>query len=240
MTYRTRNIAIAVGLAVLAMVLTLLYTLNYRSSVQSAQATVQVYVAKHNIPTGTSGTDLVKSHDLTTASVPRHAVVPGAISSPNQVANLVVTQPLYAGEQVTLRRFADTSAEGIAGQLRGSMRAVQVAGDANQLLAGTLQTGDHIDVVANLQTGTSTNVHVTRIVLRNVVVLSAPDMSTLPTTGSTTEMSAILAVSDTQVQRLFFVLKNADWTLELRPAADATDSPERLDGLGSILTAGVK
>jgi len=242
MTYRTRNIAIAVGLALLAMVLTLAYTLNYRHSVQQSQASVTVYVAKSNIAAGTSGSDLAKGHDLTTASVARHDVVPGAISSPGQLANLVVTQPLYAGEQVTLRRFADTSAEGVAGQIRGNMRAVQVAGDSNQLLVGTLQTGAHVDLVANLQTGTNSNQHVTRIVLRNILVLQAASTSALPAsaTSSSGQSSVILEVSDTQVQRLFYVLKNADWTLELRPAADATDSPERVDGIGSILTAGVK
>ena len=45
----------------------------------------------------------------------------------------------------------------------------------------------------------------------------------------------ILAVSDTQVQRLFFVLKNADWTLELRPVVNAADSRERVDTINSVL-----
>jgi hypothetical protein len=40
------------------------------------------------------------------------------------------------------------------------------------------------------------------------------------------------------VQRLYFVMKNADWTLELRPAVDASDSSERLDTLQSVLTSG--
>jgi hypothetical protein len=48
----------------------------------------------------------------------------------------------------------------------------------------------------------------------------------------------IVAVTDTQVQRLYFVMKNADWTLELRPAVDAADSPERLDSLQSVLESG--
>ena len=55
MTYRTRNIAIAVGLALVAMLLTLVYVTSYRRSVQHAQATVNVYVAAHDIPAGTAG-----------------------------------------------------------------------------------------------------------------------------------------------------------------------------------------
>src|SRR5258708_6141609 len=141
MTYRLRNVAIAFGLALVAMLLTLFYVINYRRSVQHQQATVQVYVAAHNILPGTPGANLAHGA-LKSVSVTRTSVVPGAISSPAEVSSLVLTQPLYAGEQVTLRRFTDVKAEGIVGQLKGTMRAVQVAGDPNQLLSGTLKAGD--------------------------------------------------------------------------------------------------
>ena len=150
MTYRIRNVAIAIGLALVAMLLTLFYVVNYRRSVQHGQATVQVYVAARNIPAGTAGTDIAHGNALKTTSIPRRSVVPGAISDPNQVASLVLTQPLYEGEQVTLRRFSDVKAEGVIGQLKGNQRAIQVPGDATQLLAGTLKDGDHVDLVANL------------------------------------------------------------------------------------------
>jgi len=38
--------------------------------------------------------------------------------------------------------------------------------------------------------------------------------------------------------RLFYVMKNAEWTLELRPPVDATDGPARLDTLQSVLESG--
>jgi Flp pilus assembly protein CpaB len=236
MTYRIRNVAIAIGLALVAMLLTLFYVVNYRRSVQHGQATVQVYIAARNIQPGTPGGDIAHGGALKPVSVPRRNVVPGAISDPNQVASLVLSQPLYVGEQVTLRRFSDIHTEGIIGQLKGNLRAVQVPGDPNQLLAGTLKAGDHVDVVANLSLNSESNTHATRIVLRDLTVLQPPS-STL--TGSATQQtSAILAVSDTQVQRLYYVMKNADWTLELRPAVDASDSAERLDTLQSVLSSG--
>jgi Flp pilus assembly protein CpaB len=215
------------------MLLTFVYVANYRQSVQHAQATVQVYVAARNIAPGTSGADLVNTGAMKVVSVPRHAVVPGAMSSTTEIGSLVVSQPLYAGEQVTLRRFSDLSAEGIVGQIKGNMRAIQIPGDPNQLLVGTLHAGDHVDVVANLQTGTTTNTHADRIVLRDLSVLSAGAAPGVPTTNVSS--SVILAVSDTQVQRLFYVLKNADWTLELRPAVNSTDSPDRVDSLTTLL-----
>jgi Flp pilus assembly protein CpaB len=242
MTYRIRNVAVAIGLALMAMLLTLLYVVNYRRSVQHGQATVNVYVASKNIPAGTAGS-AIAHRDLHTTSVPRRSVVPGAISDPSQISSLVLSQQLYAGEQVTLRRFSDVKAEGIVGQLKGTMRAVQVPGDPNQLLAGTLKTGDHVDVVANLTlpdngTSSSATPHATRIVLRDLTVLQAPPAVSLTSSAANQQTSAILAVTDTQVQRLYFVMKNADWMLELRPAVDSSDSAERLDTIQSVLTSG--
>jgi Flp pilus assembly protein CpaB len=237
MTYRTRNIAIAVGLALMAMLLTLVYVTSYRNSVQHAQATVNVYVAAHDIPAGTAGSDLAGSGAFRTIAVPRHDVVPGAISNPSQIANLVVAEPLYAGDQVTVKRFADVHAEGIRGQIKGTMRAVQVPGDVNQLLAGTLQDGDHVDLVANLRNDPSVQQPETKIVLRDLTVLQAPSQTAVVSAG-TAGVSAILAVSDTQVQKLFYVLKNADWTFELRPALGATDGPARIESGSTILHGG--
>jgi Flp pilus assembly protein CpaB len=245
MTYRLRNVAIAVGLAFVAMLLTLFYVTNYRRSVQHQQATVQVYVAARNITPGTSGSALAHNGALKSVSVTRSSVVPGAISNPSEVANLVLTQPLFAGEQVTLRRFTDVQAEGIVGQLKGPMRAVQLAGDPNQLLAGTLKAGDHVDLVANitLDSNGSTNtttVHATRIVLRDIPVLQTNGPSSSSSAPIAQQNSVILEVSDTQVQRLFFVEKNDDWTLELRPAIDAADSPDRIDTVLTVVGTGVR
>jgi Flp pilus assembly protein CpaB len=236
MTYRIRNILIAVGLALIAMMLTLFYVTNYKRSVQKSASSVQVYVAARDIPSGASGADIVKGHELKVETVQRKDVVPGAISNPDQIATLVAGGPIYAGEQMTVRRFNDVAAQGIRSQLKGTMRAVQVSGDPNQLLAGTLQAGDHVDLVANLrlptQSATST---ATRIVLRDLNVLTSPSDQAKLSQSTTGSSSVILAVSDTQVQRLFFVLRNADWTLELRPVVNAADSNERVDTLNTVL-----
>jgi Flp pilus assembly protein CpaB len=234
MTYRIRNILIAVGLALVAMMLTLFYVTNYKRSVQKSAASVQVYVVARDIPGGTSGADIVKGHELKVETVQRKDVVPGAISNPDQIAALVTTGPLYAGEQVTVRRFDDVAAQGIRSQLKGTTRALQVAGDPNQLLAGTLQAGDHVDVVANLRLNSQSSASVTRIVLRDLTVLTAPSETAKLSQASTGAASVILAVTDTQVQRLFFVLRNADWTLELRPVVNAADSGDRTDTLNTI------
>jgi Flp pilus assembly protein CpaB len=241
MTYRIRNILVAVGLALVAMMLTLFYVTNVKRSVQKDASAVSVYVAAHDLQPGTAGAEIVKAHDLRLVQVPRKDVVPGAISSPSQVDGQVLAAPVYQGEQVTLRRFSDVAAQGIRAQLKANMRAVQVAGSPTQLLAGTLQAGDHVDLVANLRLqSNSATATATRIVLRDLLVLTGPSDGGLGKVSSPgTSASVIVEVSDTQVQRLFFVLQNADWTFELRPVVNATDSAERVETVDSVLNEGV-
>ncbi|MGH2972186.1 MAG: Flp pilus assembly protein CpaB [Gaiellaceae bacterium] len=238
MTYRIRNILVAVGLALVAMMLTLFYVTNYKRSVQKSTSGVAVYIAAKDLTAGTPGAEIVKQHELRVETVQQKDVVPGAISSPSDVSGLVLSAPVYAGEQVTLRRFSDAAAQGIRGQLTGTLRAVQIAGDPNQLLAGTLEAGDHVDLVANLRTDSQTSATATKIVLRDLLVLTAPDASGKVSTSGGGSDSAILAVTDTQVQRLFYVMKDADWTLELRPVVGAVDSPDRIDSLSTVLGGG--
>jgi Flp pilus assembly protein CpaB len=243
MTYRARNLFAAIGLAVLAALFVGFYVTNYKRTVEHSQQHVTVYVAARDIPEGTSGADVISKGFLRQEQVLRQSVVPGAISSDKQIERLVAAQPTYAGEQISLTRFSDAAVQGIRGVLRGPLRAVQIAGDPNQTLAGTLRTGDHVDLVANVKVGDSTTTRtISRIVLRNLRVLKAPDAgSGGPRLGSTSggDSSVLLAVTDTQVQKLFLVTKNDDWTLELRPILKATDSPETVETPNTIVDDGL-
>ena len=243
MTYRARNLFAAIGLAVLAALLVGFYVTNYKRSVQHSQQHVSVWVAARDIPEGTSGTDVISGGYLRQEQVLRQSVVPGAISSDKQIQRLVAAQPTYAGEQVSLTRFSDVALQGIRGVLRGPLRAVQVSGDADQTLAGTLRTGDHIDIVANVKVGdASASRSISRIVLRNLRVLrAAGDVSTGVHLSSPTQGGnpVLLAVTDTQVQKLFYVIKNDDWTFELRPVVKATDSPETVETQNTIVDDGL-
>jgi Flp pilus assembly protein CpaB len=148
MTYRIRNISIAIALALVAALLTSFYVTNCQQRCPQERANVPVFVAKIDIPAG-SGADVVRSGMMNKTEIVRRGVVPGAISNPAQLATLVTTEPIYAGEQVTTRRFATPSERGILAQLTGLQRAISIPGDSDQLLAGTLKDGDHIDVVTS-------------------------------------------------------------------------------------------
>jgi Flp pilus assembly protein CpaB len=256
MTYRVRNIVIAVVLAALAALMTSFYVTNYKRHVQQGEKHVQVYVASQDIPAGTAGADAVAM--LKKKSVTQNAVVPGAISKPDEIKKLIAAQRIYAGEQVNVNRFATVSQSGVQGSLKGTLRAYEIAGTANQVLAGILKAGDHVDVVANFRYKTAANgssnftYAATKIVLRNLKVLRAPGAPGTASklgAGLDTKHQIVLAVTDNQSQKLLFATHNSDqaqagggepgWWLELRPNLGPADSPGSIETLETMLRDGL-
>jgi Flp pilus assembly protein CpaB len=226
MTYRVKNIGIAVILAAFAGLLTIFYVTQYKRHVQHGESKVSVLVAARDIPAGTTGAEVVGQHYLSTETVPRRTVVPGAVSSSDQLNNLVVTQQIFSGEQVTTRAFGTPTELGIRAQIRGNERAFQLAGDENALLAGTLKEGDHVDVVADWSSGGNNSSALSKIILRNVLVLQAPQTPTSSShLGSSNDnFSVQLRVTDAQSQKLWWAEQEGKVSLEIRPPADSTDS----------------
>ena len=222
LSYRTRNILVAAALALLAVTLTLVYVSHARSTSASAgTAPVHVLVAARDIPIGTSGRALAGGSWLVTRTFQQSDVPAGAVTSTAQLGSLVAIQPTYRGEQIVARRFGTTQQEGVLSVLHGANRIVQLPGDANQLLAGTLKVGNHVDVVGSIKSPESSQSHFTTIFLRNLLVVTAPQKSS----GVGNDTSLELRVTTAQAQQLFWLQKNADWSLLLRPATSATDKP---------------
>src|SRR5216110_1327925 len=231
MNYRVKNIGIAVALAALAAILTSVYVVNYKRHVQNGEHKVPVYVAAKDIPAGTSGAEVVDQHMLKKVTVPRKAVVAGAISSPDQLSQYIATEDVFEGEQVSTRRFAPPKEQGIRAQIKGTQRAYQLEGDSNQMLAGTLKAGDHVDVVGTwgIKTPSGDDIIVSRVILRNLLVMTAPEASTgsAAVTNPGGGGSVVqLRVTDAQSQKLVWIEKNsadngAGWHLELRPPTNS-------------------
>jgi len=249
MTYQLRNVVVAVALGLLAAVLVTVYVANYRKHVQQGAQNVAVLVASTDIPSGTSGSTIIAGHMLKQLTVPRTALTPGAISSPDQIARLVSTDQIMAGEQISTRRFGNALELGVRAQLKGTQRAIQVAGNPNQVLAGTLRVGDHVDLVANLANETQGQTsHYDRIVIRNLLVLRAPAaIDPKSGLGNSQQVSVMLRMTDSQSPKFYWAVKNADashssdggWALALRPVGTAADAPTVIESFKTVLLDGV-
>jgi Flp pilus assembly protein CpaB len=245
MNYRVKNIGIAVALAALAAILTSVYVVNYKRNVQHGEGKVPVLVAAHDIPAGTAGADIIDQKLLREETVPRKAVVAGAISSPDQLAQYVATQDVYEGEQVSTRRFAPPTEQGIRAQIKGTQRAYELAGDSNALLAGTLKAGDHVDVVGDWSVkaqGQGEDRQVTRVILRNLLVVRPPEGTgtggSKVTAPGSSEDSVQLRLTDSQAKKLLWIDVNGKWQLTLRPPVNALDSSNTIDDTATMFFDG--
>ena len=235
---RLRNLMLPVALAVLAVVLIGIYIVSYRNSVNSGADLVKVLVASRDIPAGTKGSAVASGGLMKTQTVPRRAVVPGSVVSGAPLTSLVSTNPIYKGEQITLRQFGPMTQAGIFAKFSGKQRAVSVLGDPTQLLDGVVSDGDRVDVVATakyrnfgLDRATS------RVVLRNLLVLEAPDGKT--DVASSEDTSATLVMNDRQTQTMAWAMKNTTWFLALRPTKRPRDSKASLETLKTFLGRGL-
>ncbi len=260
MTYRARNIAVAVVLAVVAALLTGFYVTSYKNNVKHSESHVSVLVASKDIPPGTSAADVVSKHMLSPQQVLQGTIVPGAISDTKEIAGKISTQWIYEGEQVSDRRFNPVAQAGVQAELKGNMRAFQIEGDGNQTLAGTLKDRDRVDIVATFnykwvdfhggKSSSSDTLTASRVVLRDIRVLKAPSG---PPAGSKLtgtldqKYPVLLAVTDSQAQKLLFITGNASqsdsrvaaWSLQLRPVVHAADSPDHVARVSTILLDGL-
>jgi len=238
MNYRAKNIGIAVALAALAAILTSVYVVNYKRHVQHGEDSVTVLVAARDIPSGTAGADIIDQKMLKKETVPRKAVVAGAISSPDQLSQYIATQDVFEGEQVSTRRFSPPREQGIRAQIKGTQRAYELEGDAHQLLAGTLKQGDHVDIVGTWETtppgsngGADQKITVSRVVVRDLLVLTPPDPGAGGSAVTASQQTAFaqLRATDSQTQKIIWIQKNsvdngAGWHLALRPPNGSLDS----------------
>jgi Flp pilus assembly protein CpaB len=236
---RLRNLMLPVALAVLAVVLIGIYIVSYRNSVNSGADLVKVLVASRDIPAGTKGSAVASGGYLKTQTVPRRAVVPGSVVSGAPLTSLVSTDPIYKGEQITLRQFSPIAQAGIFAKFSGKQRAVALLGEPTQLLDGTLSDGDHVDVVATAKYTTPPGLQraTSRVVLRNLLVLEAPDGKT--EVSSSEKTSATLVMSDRQAQTMAWAMKNSTWFLALRPTKRPRDSKASLETLKTFLGRGL-
>lgn len=244
--YRLRNTLVAGGLAVVGALLVFLYISTYRKHVQTGANLVTVLVASRDVAAGTDASAVEGS--LKSETVLRRNVVTGAIAHPGDLAGLVTSQPILAGEQVTVRQFSPLRAQGVLGTISGNLRAIALPGDGTQLLYGIVKDGDHVDVVANIKytlhtggAGSSVSLVASRVILRDLLVLQSPTTSGSKGLGGvqTTGTAITLAVTDSQAQKLVFAVKNGDWWLVLRPLSKPTDLPDSVETMQSILGDGL-
>ena len=226
---RTRLLMIG-GLA-LAVGLLVSYTVYNRlrafTGSGSNERGVPVVMAADDIQVGTK----LEAHDVHVVTLPQSAVPPGAFSGTSQVLGRGAILPVSKGEFILPSKLAALNAgTGLPSMIPQGMRAVSVRVNDVVSVAGFVQPGTHVDVLA---TGSGGNERQTTTVLENVLVLAVgKSLDRNPLADAQTAPVITLAVSPDDAQKLALVSQEGRIQLSLRNPMDT-----RKGGIGATRTS---
>jgi Flp pilus assembly protein CpaB len=204
----SRNIVISVVLALAAAVALVLYTQQVQDSARSAGDAVRVVVVTHDIHAGASVDAAAADGDLAYRTVRRSDLVPGAYTDLSAARGLILTQPVFHGDQLTASRTGVRHEASVAARLTGNQRAFRLPVDANSGLTGDVHAGDRVDVMASYVL--DTNQVETYVLAAGALVLDVTPAAAAQTGDSTAQGSMLLRLTDRQASYLANALATAD------------------------------
>jgi len=189
---------------------------------------VPVVMAADDIQVGTK----LEAHHVHVVTLPQSAVPPGAFSATSQVLGRGAILPVSKGEFILPSKLAALSAgSGLPSMIPQGMRAVSVRVNDVVSVAGFVQPGSHVDVLATGQGGG--NDRQTTTVLENVLVLAVgKSLDRNPLADAQTAPVITLAVSPDDAQKLALVSQEGRIQLSLRNPMDT-----RKGGIGATRTS---
>jgi pilus assembly protein CpaB len=219
------GLALAVGLLVSYTVYNRLRTFTGSNNNERG---VPVVMAADDIQVGTK----LEAHDVRVVTLPQSAVPPGAFSGTSQVLGRGAILPVSKGEFILPSKLAALSAgSGLPSMIPQGMRAVSVRVNDVVSVAGFVQPGSHVDVLATGQGGG--NDRQTTTVLENVLVLAVgKSLDRNPLADAQTAPVITLAVSPDDAQKLALVSQEGRIQLSLRNPMDT-----RKGGIGATRTS---
>ena len=141
-----------------------------RDEIAGTNRSKSVVVANEDVSAGTA----ISAELVRLVSLPTEATPDGVLDDVNLVSGRIVVTQLRRNEPVLETKLAPTEITrgGIATLTGQTKRAIAVHVDEVVAVAGFIQPGDHVDVLATLHTDDDKSRSVTKIILENVPVLA--------------------------------------------------------------------
>jgi pilus assembly protein CpaB len=219
------GLAIAVGLLV---AFTVYNRLRTSAGSSGSERGVPVVVAANDVQVGVK----LAGRDVRLVTVPQTAVPPGYFSEISKVVDRGAILPISKGEFILPSKLAALNAgAGLPSMIPPGMRAVSVRVNDVVSVAGFVQPGSHVDVLATGNQGG--NDRQTTTVLENVLVLAVGKSLDRNTSADAQTAPVItLAVSPDDAQKLALVSQEGRIQLSLRNPLDT-----KRGGIGATRTS---
>src|SRR5918999_597579 len=216
---RSRGLVITIAfvLAATATMVVYLYLLGVQREGNNNEM-VSVVVSEQNIPAGTDFDDLIGQGAFDTRSVPRSALVSGAVLNLADLRNQESSAAIAAGEQITTSRLrGNTQLPGGSLGIPDGYQALTLPLEAPRLAGGSVERTDHVTIY-----GTFTHISSASGSAPASTVTLVPDVEVLKVSGSAEETGAkeywiTLALKPKDAQKVVFAQEQGSVWLSLLP-----------------------
>lgn len=212
-------IAIAFVLAGIATMVVYLYLLGVQRESTGGQM-VSVVVSEQDVPAGTDLDELISNGAITTRSVPRSALVRGAVTQLEGLKGRETSAAIAAGEQITTARLRGS--EQLPGGSLGiptGYQALTLPLEGPRLAGGLVQRSDHVTIY-----GTFTNIASGQGSSPASTVTLVPDVQVLKTASSAPQEAGAnstywitLALKPKDAQKVVFAQEQGSVWMSLLP-----------------------
>lgn len=195
MSRRTIALVLAVALAALATIALISYIRGIEDDVYAKTKLVDVFVAKQDIPVGTTGDTASQQSLIQKTRVPAEVRPEGAITSLEQISGQLASVPIYKDEIIVAQRFRPPGNLGAVLPLTEGKQAVSVAIAGAPAVGGFVQPGDQVSLIVQTTNRRAGGLAVTggaagpitRYLLQNldVIAVGARVVTTATTPGTT-------------------------------------------------------
>jgi pilus assembly protein CpaB len=251
---KTIAIVVALLLALGATVAIFLYVQGVEERAFEDAELVEVLVAQGPIEAGTTGEGAAEAGLIGRDSAPRANVPPGAVTSVDQIEDLIAIDPILTGEIILRERWGTSAEVSVALDIPEGFEAVAVEVGVPPGVAGYVAAGTQVSLLATIETPGSEqpspgvtdddeaapaeeeppSVEVrTQYLLQGIEVLAVGQrqVQAEEQEGTVASVLMTLAVQPEDAERLVFALENGSLYFTLLPEdAEPVETPGRTFG----------
>jgi pilus assembly protein CpaB len=253
---KTIAIVVALLLALGATIAIFLYVRGVEERAFEDAELVEVLVAQGPIEAGTTGVGASDAGLIARDSAPRANVPPGAVTSVDQIEDLVATDPILTGEIILRERWGTTAEVAVALDIPEGFEAVAVEVGVPPGVAGYVAAGTQVSLLATIESPVDEDpspgvtdegdaeavdegeqtvpVEVrTQYLLQGIEVLAVGQrqVQTEEQEGTVSSVLMTLAVQPEDAERLVFAVQNGTVYFTLLPEdAEPVETPGRTFG----------
>jgi pilus assembly protein CpaB len=208
------------GVSLVAAIASALLLTRYmdRRTAQARVPTKPVVVAAADLPVGAE----LRAENLVVVDWPLTSVPEGIFQDPKELDGKVVAVRLYKREPLLAAKLVGAANGGLSALLPAGMRAAAVRVDDVVGVAGFVQPGDSVDVIATIRSEAGMSVTSSKVILQNVRVLAVgKELDTKARADKVVQATvATLMVDAGQSERLALAAAQGKILLTLRSSAD--------------------